>query len=46
MAWDLVNSLTPELRREVLREERDPMSYVQVLAVAQRIEELEGPQRS
>ena len=39
-AWSLLNSLTPELRREVLREQKTITSRDQVSASAQRFEEI------
>ena len=40
-AWDLVNGLQSQLRREILREERAIRTRAQVITTAQRIEELE-----
>ena len=43
-AWDLLNGLRPEIRIEVLRENKDITSRAQVIAAAQRQEELNAQQ--
>jgi hypothetical protein len=42
-AWQLLNSLAPAIRREVMKENKTITSRDQVIAAAQRQEELAGP---